>query len=188
MTGGSCDLAGDRLGFAVMKFRILLVLVSLLTISCSAQKGPLAVGDAAPVVSGITDTGATLNLADVYQTQAYTLVYFYPKAGTSGCTAQGCSLRDAYEALLAKGVKVVGVSTDSVAAQKAFKQEHGFPFSLIADTDKKVMQAFGVGTYPGTNAAQRQAFLIKEGKVVWLDQKASTSQQAADVLRVISGM
>jgi peroxiredoxin Q/BCP len=171
-----------------MKFRFLLVLVSLFAVACSGQKtGPLAVGDVAPAVSGITEAGATLNLAEVYQQQTYTLVYFYPKAGTSGCTAQGCSLRDAYEDLLAKGVVVIGVSTDTVAAQKAFKEANHFPFSLIADTDQKVMQAFGVPTYPGSNAAQRQAFLIKDGKVVWLDKTASTSQQAADVLRVVNG-
>ena len=170
-----------------MKFRFLLVLLSLFTISCSAQKEPLKVGDAAPSVSGITESGATLNLAEVYQQQAYTLVYFYPKAGTSGCTAQGCSLRDAYEDLLAKGVKVIGVSTDTVAAQKAFKEANHFPFPLIADTDQKVMQAFGVPTYPGSNAAQRQAFLIKGDKVVWLDKTASTSRQAVDVLSVING-
>jgi peroxiredoxin Q/BCP len=174
-----------------MKICFLLVLVSLFAVACSDQKsgstGPLAVGGSAPAVSGITDSGASLSLVDVYAQQAYTLVYFYPKAGTSGCTAQGCSLRDAYEDLAAKGVAVVGVSTDSVAEQKAFKEANGFPFPLIADTDQKVLQAFGVPTYPGSNSAQRQAFLIKDGKVVWMDQKASTSRQAADVLEVIAG-
>lgn len=177
--------------FVGMTLRVLLVLASLFTVACTAEKqkpsGPLKVGDAAPLVSGTADNGKTLSLGDVYAKQAYTLVYFYPKAGTSGCTAQGCSLRDAYEDLIANGVAVVGVSTDSVAAQKAFKDANHFPFPLIADTDQKVMQAFGVGTYPGSNAAQRQAFLIKEGKVVWLDQTASTDRQAADVLKVIAG-
>ncbi len=174
-----------------MKFRFLLVLVSLFTVACTAEKqkeaGPLQVGDAAPLVSAVADNGKTLVLGDVYARQAYTLVYFYPKAGTSGCTAQGCSLRDAYEDLVARGVAVIGVSTDSVAAQRLFKEANHFPFPLIADTDQKVMQAFGVGTYPGSNHAQRQAFLIKEGKVVWLDQTASTSRQATDVLKVIAG-
>jgi peroxiredoxin Q/BCP len=174
-----------------MKFRFLLLLVSIFAVACSPQEGgggPLAVGDPAPAVSGVMDTGETLSLADLYAVHDYTLVYFYPKAGTSGCTAQGCSLRDSYEDLLAKGVTVVGVSTDSVAEQKAFKEANGFPFPLIADADQKFMDAFGVETYPGTNAAQRQAFLIKDSKVIWLDKKASTSQQAADVLKVIAGM
>ncbi len=175
-----------------MTFRFIFILASLFMVSCSAEKQkpsePLTVGDAAPLVSGITDSGQTLALGDIYAQQTYTLVYFYPKAGTSGCTAQGCSLRDAYADLVAKGVGVVGVSTDSVAKQKAFRDANRFPFPLIADTDNKVMDAFGVGTYPGTNDAQRQAYLIKEGQVIWLDKTASTSRQAADVLRVIAGL
>lgn len=135
----------------------------------------------------MTEAGQTLSFAEVYAQQTYTLVYFYPKAGTSGCTAQGCSLRDAYEGLGEKGVAVIGVSSDSVAAQKAFKDANHFQFPLIADTDRKVQKAFAVPTYPGTRDAQRQAFLIKAGKVVWLDFTASTSQQAADVLKVIAG-
>jgi peroxiredoxin Q/BCP len=170
-----------------MKLRALLVLVSLFTLACSAKTGdPLKVGDDAPVASALDETGTMVNLADVYAKSTYTMVYFYPKAGTSGCTAQGCSLRDAYEELTDKGVTVVGVSTDTVAAQRAFKDDQRFPFTLLADTDKKVLQAFGVPTYPGTNAAKRQAFLIKGGKVVWADYSASTSQQAADVLKVIA--
>ena len=73
---------------------------------------------------GSRETGADkLNLGDVYRKQPYTLVYFYPRAGTSGCTKQGCSLRDAYEVLTKKGVVVVGVSTDTVAAQEKFKDK-----------------------------------------------------------------
>ncbi|MFM1852397.1 MAG: hypothetical protein RIS54_2081 [Verrucomicrobiota bacterium] len=156
---------------------------------CSAWFGfaaPLAVGEAAPAVSALTDEGTTLNLADVYAAQRYTLVYFYPKAGTSGCTAQGCSLRDAYEDLTKQGVAVIGVSTDTVEAQHKFKAQQQFPFTLLADTDEKVMNAFGVPNIPMTNLASRQAFLVKDGKVVWVDYRASTSRQAADVLRVLA--
>jgi peroxiredoxin Q/BCP len=143
----------------------------------------LKVGDSAPIVTGTTETGAALNLGDVYP-KGYTLVYFYPKAGTSGCTAQGCSLRDGYEALTGKGVTVIGVSTDSVEAQKRFKDENHFPFTLIADTDKKVMRAFG---QDGVLFASRQAFLInKEGKIVWRDLNASTKKQADDVLMALN--
>ena len=170
-----------------MKFRAILVLVSFLTMSLFSKAEALKVGDPAPLVTGITETGASLALGDVYARQAYTLVYFYPKAGTSGCTAQGCSLRDAYENLVEKGVAVIGVSSDSVAAQKAFKDANHFPFPLIADTDRKVQAAFGVPTYPGTRDAQRQAFLVKNGKIVWVDYQASTSQQATDVLQVVAG-
>jgi peroxiredoxin Q/BCP len=168
-----------------MSLRSLTLLIASLTMSILAHASPLAVGAAAPTVTGVTETGATLALADVYARQPYTLVYFYPKADTPGCTAQGCSLRDAYEELLKKGVAVIGVSTDKPAAQKAFKEKYRLPFTLIADHDKKVVEAFGVPTTMGF--AKRQAFLIKAGKIVWADYSASTKQQAEDVLKVVGG-
>src|SRR5437867_3909269 len=79
-----------------MKFRSLVTLMSLLTfLGLVARAEPLKIGAAAPAVSGVTDEGKTLNLADVYKANDYTLVWFYPKALTGGCTKQGCSLRDA---------------------------------------------------------------------------------------------
>lgn len=140
---------------------------------------PLNVGAEAPAVTGITETGATLNFSEVYRQNTYTLVYFYPKAFTGGCTAQGCSLRDSYEALTKKGVAVIGVSTDSVETQKKFKEAEKFPFTLIADTDKKVIKAFGQS---GVMFASRQAYLIKGGKIVYADHKGSTTKQAQDIL------
>jgi peroxiredoxin Q/BCP len=154
-------------------------------LSAFARSTPLQVGDPAPTISGVTETGATLDFPDVYKQQPYTLVYFYPKADTSGCTKQGCSLRDSYEALSRKGVAVIGVSHDTVAAQKAFKEKNRFPFTLIADEKNTVIEAFGVPNIPATRLAQRQAYLIKDGKIVWTDYSASTDRQAADVLKVL---
>jgi peroxiredoxin Q/BCP len=168
-----------------MKLRPLLAGFAFLTMSLFSSAEPLAVGAPAPAVSGVTETGAALALADVYAKHPYTLVYFSPKADTPGCTAQGCSLRDAFEDLTARGVVVIGVSTDKPAAQKAFKEKYNLPFTLIADHDKKVVEAFGVPTTMGF--AKRQAFLIKDGKIVWADYNASTRQQADDVLKVIGG-
>ncbi|HEY4302373.1 MAG TPA: peroxiredoxin [Candidatus Didemnitutus sp.] len=167
-----------------------------LTLMCSAlfaffdraSADPLKVGDAAPAVTGTTDAGAPLNFADVYK-NGYTLVYFYPKADTSGCTAQGCSLRDGYGDLTKHGVTVIGVSHDNVAEQKAFKDKNHFPFSLIADTDETTSKAFGVPNIPGTKLTQRQAYLIdKNGKVVWCDYKAKTTQQAEDVMKALAAL
>lgn len=150
-----------------------------------AKAEPLAVGADAPAVTATTDAGASLAFADVYK-KGYTLVYFYPKADTPGCTAQGCSLRDAYEELTKLGVTVIGVSTDSVEAQKAFKEKYHFPFTLIADTDKKVLRAFGQDSMM---FASRQAFLInKDGKVVWRDLKAKTKEQAADAMAALKAL
>lgn len=132
----------------------------------------------------MTDDGQSLALAKVYAKHEYTLVYFYPKADTPGCTAQSCSLRDSYEVLQSKGVAVIGVSIDSVKDQKAFKEKYHLPFTLIADLEKKVAEAFGVPSMMGH--AKRQAFLIKDNKIAWTDYSASTSEQAADVLEVIA--
>jgi len=173
--------------FGLALLPLLLLPLSLaMTIPAKAE---LQVGDKAPAVTGVTETGANLNFADVYAKQPYTLVYFYPKADTSGCTAQGCSLRDAYEDLTKKGVAVIGVSLDQVEAQKAFKDKNHFQFTLIADPDQKVVGAFGVKVKDVPNAghfANREAFLIKDGTIVWADYKASTTQQAQDVLKVIN--
>ena len=169
-----------------MKLRPLLVLSSFLAMFSFARAEPLKVGDPAPAVTGTTETGATLAFADVYAKQTYTLVYFYPKADTSGCTAQGCSLRDGYAALAAKGVAVIGVSHDDVAAQKAFKDKYSFPFTLIADTDNKVIKAFGVPTYPAFGFAHRQAYLIKGGKIIYTDYVGTTDKQAEAILKVLA--
>lgn len=169
-----------------MKLRPLIVIASFLAMLSFARAEPLQVGDSAPAVSGVTETGATLALADVYAKQPYTLVYFYPKADTAGCTAQGCSLRDGYEELTKKGVAVIGVSHDDVAAQKAFKDKNHFPFTLIADTDGAVIKAFGVPTYPVVGAAHRQAYLIKDGKIIYTDYKGTTSTQADAILKVLA--
>jgi peroxiredoxin Q/BCP len=174
-----------------MNTRVLLVFAlgtALTFFFSSAKADPLKVGDKAPQVSATTDTGSTINLGDVYRQQSYTLVYFYPRAGTSGCTKQGCSLRDSYDELIKRGVAVVGVSTDTVAAQAKFKADQHFPFTLIADQGQAVIAAFGVPTrtIPVIGViASRQAYLIKDGKIVWADYKAPTTGQAAEVIKVL---
>ncbi len=150
-----------------------------------SSANPLNVGDPAPLASALSDTGERLNLGDVYANNKYTLVYFYPKADTPGCTAQGCSLRDAYEELTRLGVAVVGVSTDSVKEQADFKAKHRLPFTLLADTEKEVLKAFGVGSLFGFSS--RQAYLVHEGKIVYADHKGTTRQQADDILGFLAG-
>jgi thioredoxin-dependent peroxiredoxin len=167
-----------------MKLRPTLALMSLFSVLFgSAQADPLKVGDAAPVVSATTDSGTTINLADVYKNNDYTLVWFYPRALTGGCTKQGCSLRDASSELKKKGVAVVGVSNDPIEKQKQFKEVNNFPFPLLADTDRKVINAFG---QVGNGAASREAYLInRQGKVVYRDEK-QTDKQAEMVLAFLN--
>jgi peroxiredoxin Q/BCP len=165
--------------------------MGLFNLFSSARAEPLAVGATAPAVTGVTDTGDKLDLGALYA-KGYTLVYFFPKADTPGCTAEGCSLRDAYQDLSDKGITVIGVSADDVPAQKAFKEKYHFPFTLLADHDRTVIKAFGVPVreVPVVGAfASRQSFLInKEGRIVWRDLKASTKAQAADVLKALKDL
>ena len=74
------------------------------------------------------------------------IIYFYPKDETTGCTQQACSFRDAYTDFLAAGAMVIGISSDNEKSHKAFAENHNLPFTLLADTDKKVRKAFGVPT------------------------------------------
>ncbi|MEI6675736.1 MAG: peroxiredoxin [Verrucomicrobiota bacterium] len=164
-------------------FAQLLTATAAALFTSHANAEPLAVGAALPAVTQQDQDGKSVNLP---ATKAgYVLVYFYPKADTPGCTKQACSLRDAFAALTEKGVVVYGVSTDPVKAQKAFKDKYKLPFELLADEDGKVITAFGVPKTLGF--AKRQAFLFKDGKLVWRDLAAATDQQAADVLKVIGG-
>lgn len=164
--------------------RITTILSAIATgvFAANAAAEPLAEGVALPAISQKNQNDQPIKLSEA-GTAGYLLVYFYPKADTPGCTKQACSLRDSYAALTDKGVKIFGVSTDSVKAQKAFKEKYKLPFDLLADEDGTVVTAFGVPKTMGF--AKRQAFLFKDGKLVWRDLTASTDQQAADVLKVI---
>ena len=117
-----------------------------------------------------------------------TIIYFYPKDNTSGCTAEACSLRDNYDALVAAGYNVVGVSKDSAASHTKFIQKHSLPFTLLADTTTEMQQVFGVWaekklygrTYMGT---LRMTFIFnEEGILERVIEKVDTKNHAAQIL------
>jgi peroxiredoxin Q/BCP len=147
----------------------------------------LEVGAPAPVPAAVDQDGKAFAFADVYA-NGITLVYFYPKADTPGCTAQACSLRDSFESLKAENLQIVGVSRDTPASQKKFQQKYNLPFSLLADADGKVAEAFGVGGVMGLPVNKRQSFLIKDGRVVWLSQSAKTGEHAAEVQAALDSL
>ena len=127
------------------------------------------IGDKAPEVLGIDENGKEILLSH-YKGKKLVL-YFYPKDNTSGCTAEACSLRDNYAALRKQGYEVIGVSVDSEASHRKFIEKYELPFPLIADTDKKLVEAMGVWgeksmygrKYMGTF---RTTFLINEEGII----------------------
>ena len=166
--------------------RFFTLVASLALAACSSSSGePLKLGAPAPDVNALDSSGKTVDLAARLK-DGLALVYFYPKADTPGCTAQACSLRDSYEDLQEAGVTIYGVSMDPVDAQRAFKDKHNLPFTLLADPDGKVVKSFGV---PARGSfASRQAFLFQDGKLVWRDLNASTRKQAEDVRKVLASL
>jgi len=153
----------------------------------SLHATPLAVGAAAPDLTAVDENGQSVKFTDLYA-RGLTLVYFYPKASTPGCTAQACSLRDGIVDLKKLGVNVIGVSHDTPAAQKAFKEKYQLPFTLIADSDGKVIAAFGVPTIPVVGLAKRQSFLVKDGKIAWYSPAAQTSTHAKEVEAAVAAL
>jgi len=163
--------------------------LALTPVMSSEKTTPLRVGDPAPSLEAMDHRGNSFSLQDAYN-KGLVLVYFYPKADTPGCTSQACSLRDSYEALREKGVEVIGVSMDTVSAQADFADKYHLPFTLIADTEGNLVDAFGV---PRNRRGKeffpaRQAFLIRDGKIIWRDLSASTAEQAADVLGILNDL
>lgn len=100
------------------------------------------IGDKAPEILGVNEKGEEIRLSD-YKGRKVVL-YFYPKDSTSGCTAQACNLRDHYAELREAGYAVIGVSVDSEKSHQKFIEKNVLPFPLIADTDKKLVEQFGV--------------------------------------------
>ena len=117
-----------------------------------------------------------------------TIVYFYPKDNTSGCTAEACNLRDNYAALQAQGYNIVGVSKDSAASHRKFADKYELPFTLLSDTSTEMLQAFGAWgekkmcgkTCVGT---LRRTFIFDEdGTLERIIEKVDTKDHAAQIL------
>ena len=146
----------------------------------------LQAGDQVPEFSVLDDRGNTQSLSN-YQGQKL-VVFFYPKANTPGCTAEACDLRDHYKELQEAGYALLGVSADSQKKQRNFSEKYSFPFPLLADEDKQVIEAFGVWgpkkfmgkEYDGIH---RMTFLVDENGVVErVIEKVKTKAHAAQIL------
>jgi peroxiredoxin Q/BCP len=143
-------------------------------------------GAAAPDFTVNDQNGNPISLSD-YKGKKVAL-YFYPKDDTPGCTAQACNLRDNFSEIQKKGVIVLGVSTDSDKSHKKFEEKYKLPFTLLADTEKEIVEKYGVWgekkfmgkTFLGTN---RTTFLINEsGKIDHVIEKVDTKNHTAQIM------
>ena len=146
----------------------------------------LEIGTKAPAFE-LPDQDGNMHTLEEYRGKKV-ILYFYPKDNTPGCTAEACSLRDGYAQLKAAGYEIVGVSRDSAASHARFAERHELPFTLIADTDLKLNEAFGVWRkkkmagreYMGT---VRTTFIIDENGVVTdVIEKVDTKNSAAQII------
>jgi peroxiredoxin Q/BCP len=146
----------------------------------------LKIGDKAPNFEGVDQHGNNISSKDY--TGKKTVIYFYPKDNTPGCTAQACSIRDNYDSLLKNGIQVIGISADSVVSHQKFVTKYDLPFPLIADEDKSIIEAFGVWgpkkfmgkEYDGIH---RTTFLLDEEAIVkGIIEKPNTKAHAEEIL------
>lgn len=144
-------------------------------------------GDKAPNFTAKDQDGNNVKLADFKGKRV--VLYFYPKDDTPGCTKEACSFRDANDVYAEKNIKVLGVSTDDEKSHQKFVSKFNLPFTLLADTDKKIVNDYGVygeksmygRKYMGVN---RKTFLIDEqGKIKKIFSKVNVSEHADEVLK-----
>ena len=146
----------------------------------------LQVGDRAPDIEIPTDSGEAFRLSEMKGQRV--VLYFYPKADTPGCTVEACEFRDGIKAFGKKGAAIVGVSPDKPAAQAKFKQKYDLPFTLLADQDKAIAEAYDV--YQEKNmygkkvmGIVRTTFVIgPDGKIERIYHKVKAKGHAAEVL------
>lgn len=148
----------------------------------------LKVGDKMPSFEVLDQDGNTVRSEDFIGNGRKTIIYFYPKDNTSGCTAEACSFRDNYAELTAAGYNVVGVSKDSAKSHTGFRAKFGLPFRLLSDTSTEMLQAFGAWgekkmygkTVYGT---LRRTFIFSEdGILERIIEKVDTKNAAGQIL------
>lgn len=146
-------------------------------------------GNKAPEFTTTTNGGGKVSLSDYLGKNV--ILYFYPKDNTPGCNKEACAFRDHFDDFKKKGAVVLGVSTDSVKSHDKFVEKFKLPFTLLADEDKKIVQAYGVWgpkTFMGVkyNGTSRATFLIgPDGKIKKIWPKVKPGEHAEEVLAAL---
>lgn len=146
----------------------------------------LSEGQKAPNFKAKDQNGKDISLSDFSGKDL--ILYFYPKDDTPGCTAEACSFRDNYQSLLSEGFEILGVSTDDEKSHVKFITKYSLPFSLIADTEKKIVEAYGVWVEKNMYGKKymgvaRKTFIIdKNGLIRKIIDKVDTKNSSGQVL------
>lgn len=143
-------------------------------------------GEKAPDFTGKDQNGKDISLSDFLGKEV--ILYFYPKDDTPGCTAEACSFRDNYQSLLGKGFEVLGVSADDEKSHQKFISKYSLPFSLISDTDRSIVESYGVWVEKNMYGKKymgiaRKTFVIdKKGLIKKIIAKVDTQNSSQQVL------
>lgn len=165
-------------------FGILLVVVLLMLVGCGGTTENLREGDIAPDFTLQDVNGNNYTLSE-FRGKVPVVVYFYPKANTSGCTKQACGIRDNIEIFETNNIKVLGISVDSKEALKEFIDDYNLNFPLLSDEDKKVSEAYDVLNNIGL--ANRTTFIVdKEGKINKIIREVDVNTHADIIFKLAS--
>ena len=146
----------------------------------------LQVGDKMPSFEVVDETGKTVTEQDLLGSK--TVIYFYPKDSTPGCTAEACNIRDNYQSFMARGYLVFGVSKDSQASHVKFKEKFDLPFPLLSDPTTEMLQAFGAWGEKklygkSSMGTLRKTFVFnEEGILERIIEKVDTKNHTAQIL------
>jgi peroxiredoxin Q/BCP len=160
----------------------LIALLPLFLLMSDARTDELSIGQLAPDFE-LQDQDNRLHSLEDYR-DSWVVLYFYPKDGTPGCTTEACEFRDNIFAYRDLNAHILGISLDDVASHRAFAEEHGLPFPLLADVDGDVAKAYGVKTRRfGFTLAKRQTFIVDpDGRIAKHYARVKPASHSAEVL------
>ncbi|MFN3603935.1 MAG: peroxiredoxin [Leptonema sp. (in: bacteria)] len=168
----------------VMKFIMFVVLNWVFAIPIFANPKILQKGDKVPDFSMLLDNGKTTNFYSFLNKGNTIVLYFYPKDGTSGCTAQAINIKNNLDKLIQKNVVVFGISTDDLLSHQNFKKEHNLNFFLVSDYDKSISKLFNVLSFFGVS--QRITFIIDSSGIIQdIIKDVKVNQHTEQILSIL---
>lgn len=167
------------------------VMSSLAALTClslfASDPSGLQEGQKAPAIQAQDQNGKTIKLSD-FEGKSAVILYFYPKDDTPGCTKEACALRDGHVGLQAAGAVVLGVSSDDVKSHAAFSAKYHLPFSILADPDKAIINAYDVKMF-GLGFAKRVTFVIdRQGVIRKIFRDVKPEGHDQEVLAVVKNL